>query len=158
MLRPNKVTYVTSSHGRQVILFSRRRHHRQHRVLPHTKALFIFTEQRAFDNTRFGVRSHNIIHTLSVHLSFSLTIRPAHPHLHLHNPTKVTHLHQPRHQQRYHITRDSITLATLTPHQMTTFNEREQKFMAAACQSFEGEPKVCFLFHSSDNSSLTWFS
>ncbi|THZ87450.1 hypothetical protein D6C84_01703 [Aureobasidium pullulans] len=34
---------------------------------------------------------------------------------------------------------------------MTTFNEREQKLMAAACQSFEGEPKVCFLFHSSDD-------
>ncbi|THW24531.1 hypothetical protein D6D17_03579 [Aureobasidium pullulans] len=25
---------------------------------------------------------------------------------------------------------------------MTTFNEREQKLMAAACQSFEGEPKL----------------
>jgi hypothetical protein len=25
---------------------------------------------------------------------------------------------------------------------MSTFTEREQKLMAAACQSFEGEPKV----------------
>lgn len=29
---------------------------------------------------------------------------------------------------------------------MSTFTEREQKLMAAACQSFEGEPKVCVFF------------
>jgi hypothetical protein len=40
---------------------------------------------------------------------------------------------------------------------MSTFTEREQKLMAAACQSFEGEPKVHSSLSIHDHSMLTCY-
>jgi hypothetical protein len=39
---------------------------------------------------------------------------------------------------------------------MSTFTEREQKLMAAACQSFEGEPKVCLSLSTLDHLMLIY--